>query len=98
MTQLALPFARRSMHRNSLEAFESEGPRLGARAAAIHALVLKSGRTWTDRQLMTALGFTDPNSCRPRVSELLKAGMLSECGSVTDEVTGKRVRLVRAKE
>jgi hypothetical protein len=97
-TQLALPFARRSMHRNSLEAYESEGVQLGKRAAAIHALVLRSGRTWTDRQLMTALGFTDMNSIRPRVSELIKAEMLAECGSVIDEQTGKRVRIVRARE
>ena len=99
MTQLALPFSsRRSMHRNSLEAYRDEAPRLGARAAKIHALVLASGRTWTDRQIMSALGFSDMNSCRPRVTELIKAGMLSECGDVIDETTGKRVRIVRAKE
>ena len=97
MTQLQL-FSSRRIHRNSLDCYSSELPRLGARAAKIHALVLESGRAWTDRQIMAALGFSDPNASRPRVTELIKAGMLSECGDVIDGQTGKRVRLVRTKE
>jgi hypothetical protein len=89
---------KRAMHANSLAAYESEAPRLGARCKLIYDFVKASGRAWTDRQLMTALGFTDPNATRPRITDLIKAGMLEECGDVIDSQTGKRVRLVRAKE
>jgi hypothetical protein len=51
-----------------------------------------------DREVMLFLHFTDMNSVRPRISELIKSGHLEECGSIIDDVTGKRVRLVRLKQ
>jgi predicted HTH transcriptional regulator len=48
----------------------------------------------TDRQIMRRLGFIEPNSVRPRISELIEAGQLLEVGSTKDSVTGKTVRIV----
>ncbi len=52
----------------------------------------------TDRHVCTFLGFTDMNSVRPRITTLIKRGLLEECGSMRDPLTGKRVRLVRLKQ
>ena len=43
---------------------------------------------------MEHLGFTDMNSVRPRISDLIKAGVLMEYDTVRDHVTGKLVRRV----
>ncbi len=90
------------MHVNSLQAHQEERStgRLSKRCAAIMAMLENDtmqhlGRS--DRAIMTMMGFNDPNSVRPRLSEMLKAGVLQECGSTRDPVTGKWVRLVRIK-
>ena len=52
----------------------------------------------TDRQIMEHLGYTDMNSCRPRITELVNdAKLLEEVGSMTDSDTNKRVRVVRIR-
>lgn len=86
---------RRSMHVNSLAAYE-EGrvDMFSAREIAILA-ALRRLKCATDRGVMLALNFTDMNSVRPRITELIKDGVLMEDGSVDDHVTGKRVRAVR---
>ncbi len=100
------------MHQNSLEAHATERDtgRLGKRAKAIMwkfeswARIAKQtgghgfgARGVSDRQVMEALHFSDMNSVRPRITELIKSGQLEECGSVIDPSTGKRVRLVRLR-
>lgn len=83
------------MHVNSLAAYESGRRELfSARELAILD-ALRKLRCATDRGVMLALGFTDMNSVRPRITELIKDGVLFEDGSVDDHVTGKRVRAVR---
>lgn len=88
---------RRSLHVNSLRAYEQgrvdlfskrELAILGAFRAA------GPGAKATDRQVMIALGFSDMNSVRPRITELINDGVLVEVGETTDGVTRKRVRLV----
>ena len=100
MTQLALPFAsRRSMHRNSLEAYSEELPRLGARCKMIYDFVKASGKAWTIRELATHFGHPENlNFVAPRVNDLIAAGLLTECGNTKCAITQKTVRLVRAKE
>lgn len=89
---------RRKMHVNSLAAFDAGREELfSARELAILAF-LKSN-PWgnvpqTDREIMKGLGFTDMNAVRPRITELIKDGVLTEEGSVEDTTTGKWVRLV----
>ncbi len=89
------------MHQNSLEAHatERDSGRLGKRAQRIMEIFeWAPGSNWTDRMVMKALSFRDPNAARPRISELIKAGQLEECGSTIDADTGKRVRLVRLRQ
>lgn len=82
--------ATHDMHANSLAAHASLC--LGARQRAVLDAI---GADWlTDRQIATRLGSGDPNASRPRVTELLRAGILCEVGSQIDETTGRRVRIV----
>jgi hypothetical protein len=87
---------RQEVHANSREAYHSEPQRISLRAAQILRHFTTIYAPQTDRQVMTALGFSDMNSVRPRITELIKAGLLIESGDTVDYVTGKRVRLVRA--
>lgn len=79
------------LHANSLAAFD--GVELGRRESLVLSCYLLAGVAITDRDAMQRLGFTDPNSVRPRVTSLVHRGLLAEVGHVTDETTGKRVRL-----
>jgi glutamate-1-semialdehyde aminotransferase len=87
---------RQEVHANSREAYHSEPQRISIRAAQILRHFSTIYAPQTDRQVMNALGFSDMNSVRPRITELIKAGLLVEAGDTIDYVTGKRVRLVRA--
>lgn len=89
-----------SVHLNSLEAHaeERDSGRISKRAQAILDLMTGyrpiTDPILTDRQIMEHLGFSDMNSVRPRVSELVKAGIFIEYDSVRDHKTGKLVRRV----
>jgi predicted ArsR family transcriptional regulator len=83
------------MHENSLFAWAEEQNRLGERASQILASLHQDG-PGTDREICKRLGFTDPNACRPRLTELIKKGLARECGSTRDSVTGKTVRIVES--
>lgn len=84
------------MHANSLVAYwEGKEDLFSKRELAIIAAVRKAYHARaTDRQVMTALGFTDMNSVRPRITELVKDGLLAEVGSEVDPITQKTVRVV----
>mgnify|MGYP001594862010 CR=1 FL=1 len=81
------------MHENSLDAYGAERERLGRRAQAVLAWVHGHGPA-TDRDIMRGLGFTDPNTVRPRVTELVEWGLLAEIGRRVDSLTRKTVRVV----
>ena len=85
----------RATHANSLECYDEEKGALSRRATAVLQVYRRHG-AMTDRQVLGVLGYSDMNSVRPRVTELLAAGMVHECGTTTDQVTGKTVRLVQA--
>lgn len=48
----------------------------------------------TDRQIAQRLGW-EVAVTRPRISELVEAGVARECGSIKDPTTGRTVRLVQ---
>ncbi len=48
----------------------------------------------TDRMVCRALGYSDMNQVRPRITELLAMGKLRELGSQRCHHTGKTVRTV----
>ena len=81
------------IHQLSLEAYWSETPKLGKRTLLIYDWLKKFGAA-TDREIQVALGFTEPNSVRPRLTELKKRGLIKECDVVIDSLTHKRVRKV----
>ena len=49
----------------------------------------------TDRRLKEHLNLPDMNNVRPRVTELLKLGIVVECGAEVCDVTNKTVRKVK---
>lgn len=53
----------------------------------------------TDRQVKDGLlgPYADMNGVRPRISDLVTERLVVECGKATDELTGKSVRVVRAR-
>lgn len=86
-------------HANSIESIRQEATIRNAenRAGKIIALAQQwPTKEWTDRQMMQALGFVDANSVRPRITEMIKIGVLVETGSTIDALTGKTVRTWRA--
>ena len=83
------------MHAHSLEAYYAGTDQFSARQRQILAILRK--QPMSDREIMLALRFTDPNSVRPRLTELLKAGIIEECGEQADPITRKTVRVVRLR-
>ena len=82
------------MHDNSREVIRDERKRFSDRSAAILVAFRESRAPMTDREVMLKFGWNDPNKVRPRITELIDAGLLNECGKTMDESTGKSVRLV----
>ncbi|MCY3021499.1 MAG: hypothetical protein NTW87_20995 [Planctomycetota bacterium] len=83
------------MHQNSLAAYRQGTRELSTRAAQIMAWVLTNG-PHTDREVAAGLGFHDLNAVRPRITELVAAGLLCELRNAKDDLTGKTVRVVSA--
>lgn len=84
------------MHANSLAAFREDADKLSAREMLILDLLVRRRGGFTDREIMVALGFSEPNTVRPRVTELIDAGFVTEIGSRRCSTTGKTVRVVDA--
>ena len=87
---------RQKMHNNSLLSFTEEIPKLSKRESVIHQFFLETSGTYTDREVMTNLNFTETNQVRPRITELIKRKLLREVGYTKCKTTGKKVRLVSA--
>jgi predicted HTH transcriptional regulator len=83
-------------HPNSIAAHVAEKSTgaLSKRASLILTAARQSG-PFTDRQMQHRLRLPDPNSVRPRITELVMSGLLEECGSTRDALTGKTVRVCR---
>lgn len=83
------------LHENSLSAYYAGRlevfPR---RTVEILGALSQVGRA-TDRQVCEHLGFTDMNAVRPRLTELVKSGVVEEVGRVLDPTTDRHVRLLR---
>lgn len=80
-------------HTNSIQAYREEEPKLSRRASLILEWITKRG-PHTDREVMQGMGFSDMNSVRPRITELIEKAKLMEVGSIVCPVTKKRVRRV----
>lgn len=82
-------------HENSRACLDEMADALSARGRAVHAVLCRSAFPVTDRQVMRALGFVEPNAVRPRITELIAEGWAEEVGAMKCRETGKSVRLVR---
>lgn len=82
------------MHENSLAAYAEELPKLSKRAGEIFEYLKDWKLPITDRQVMEQMGFSEPNAVRPRITELIKIGLVEEVGCVKCHRTGKKVRLI----
>ena len=84
------------IHSNSVASYwQGSLDLFGKRHQQVIRALRASALPMTDREVMIALGFSDPNCVRPRLSELIDAGLAYECGDRECPVTRKRVRLVR---
>lgn len=87
-----------STHPHSRLAFQEglKGP-FSERCQAILDCLNRFGPL-TDREVMARLGFSDTNTTRPRITEMLSTGVLEEAGEKIDLTTKKLVRIVRIKQ
>ena len=80
------------IHANSLDAYyEGRLEDFTKRQREILKAFAQRG-TLTDRECLAVLGYTDMNAVRPRITELIDYGVLSEVGETKCPVTEKRVR------
>lgn len=84
------------MHINSLAAFDDIEEQRSERADVIYSLMMRSGVAMTDRQVAQALGFSDMNMVRPRITELKDNRWATETATIECPVTRRQVRLVKA--
>ncbi len=84
------------MHDNSLQAYEEENLKLGAKALQVYRF-LKHNRynSYTVSQLSRMMGFAHRSEIQPRVSDLIKKGLVREAGNVKCDETGKTVALIK---
>lgn len=85
------------MHENSLAAYEANGFRFSLRSRMIAVVYARSGTPLTDREVGLKLGFADMNAVKPRISEMVRQGVLVECGKSWDPSTKATVRLCRLR-
>lgn len=90
------------MHTNSLKAWRECREVFSKRELLIlHFFDERKECSFTDREVMKELGFSEPNAVRPRISDLINGnprhdgGFLEECGDCVCQVTNVTVRLVR---
>lgn len=86
----------RAMHINSLAAFDEIEEERSERANIIYSLMTTAAAAMTDRQVAQALGFSDMNMVRPRITELKDNRWAVETGTIECPVTRRHVRLVKA--
>jgi len=86
------------IHNNTINSYIEELPRTSRRARHILDFFLETGGTYTDRQVMQELGYSEMNQVRPRITELVKAKLLKEVGSTKCKTTNKTVRILNSLE
>ena len=86
------------MHENSINAWKEQNPTLNKRCFQVYSAIKQLGVA-TDKQIMTYLGYTDPNKVCPRITDLKKAGMIEELPEkVQDPESRVSVRQIRIKK
>jgi predicted HTH transcriptional regulator len=86
------------VHKHSLAAYNQlrNSQQTKLKWAKILGLLINSP-PMTDKQISTALGYAHYSAVQPRISDLIKEGILEECGEIKCPESGLPVRLVRIK-
>lgn len=82
------------IHTNSVEAIV--GMDKVTRASTIVTAYVAHGEL-TDRQACRLVGSRDMNYVRPRITELVRDGILVQIRTERDNITGKKVRVCRIR-
>jgi hypothetical protein len=86
-----------AMHENSLLAYYSgERKYFSDRELAVLEVLARLG-IGTDREVKERGAWSDMNDVRPRITELIKKGVVEEVGTCECPVTGQQVRKLRIK-
>jgi hypothetical protein len=85
------------VHKNSIKTYEEEEANLSKRERGIFNFLRMTRKPYTDRQLAQAMGFSHRSEVQPRCSDLVRKGLVKECGSIKCPETGKTVRIIRFK-
>jgi len=86
----------RALHVHSLEARDhNQEAHKGRKMLILECLKLR-GKPMTDRQIRDAIcgEAADMNTVRPRITELVRDGKLTDCGEIEDDVTHEDVRVL----
>ena len=83
------------MHKNSLEAYKELRESLNDRQTHILSII-ESKPFLSDRDILREYGGTEMNEVRPRITELIKKGLVQECGTMKCGITGRSVRVLKA--
>jgi hypothetical protein len=84
------------IHEHSRKAYHEMLATLTERQRVIYDYVQQNNLRLTDREIMRALDFNEPNQVRPRITELVQLGLFRECKPRKCDVTRKTVRVVEA--
>ena len=84
-----------SIHQSSKESFreERDSGRILTYREAIYKFIKNASEPLTDREIMRALGITDPNKVRPNITNMRDDGILKELPRRVCRVTGKKCRV-----
>jgi len=84
-----------SVRDNSLEAYYELKATLNIRQDEILSIIEKYPLL-TDREILTKYGGREMNEVRPRITELIKKGLVKEAGDSKCQITGRTVRILQA--
>jgi hypothetical protein len=84
------------VHANSKEAYHNGAIRLNSRAKAIMQFLRHAPEPMTDRQIQKAMRFETRADVQPRISDLIRFGLVREVDKTKCGITGKTVRRVEA--
>lgn len=85
---------KKQIHRNSTRAYHELADTLPKMQGYIYRALLGAYDAQSDRNVKDICRTDDMNNVRPRITELIRKGLVEEVGSKKCEVTGKTVRIV----
>ena len=86
------------MHQNSLLTYMETTTKRKSRAQIVLEAFKRLGAPATDREILKSVGGGgELNYVRPRITELIKAGLVEEVGNVLCPIGGRTVRVCRVK-